>query len=110
MRTGTYDVLVRVGELLHQHTPGWPVATACGQRSKFPASYAKSRHSCVGVFPPPSRLSAILRKSAAAIGGLCRLGRIRPLSDTICALLRAESRPNRKLFLPVSPVRGADTI
>src|SRR5437867_6757344 len=39
-----------------------------GQRSKFPASYTKSWQSCVGVLFHPSRLSAILRKSAAVIG------------------------------------------
>jgi hypothetical protein len=44
-----------------------------GQRSKFPASDTKSRQSCVGVLFHPLRLSAILRKSAAVIGRLCRL-------------------------------------
>ena len=39
-----------------------------GQRSKFPASYTKSRQSCVGVLFHSSRLCAILRKSAAVIG------------------------------------------
>src|SRR5438874_13139863 len=39
-----------------------------GQRSKFPASYTKSRQSCVRVLFHSSRLCAILRKSAAVIG------------------------------------------
>src|SRR6266496_6814936 len=37
-----------------------------GQRSKFPASYTKSRQSCVGVLFHPVQVSAILRKSVVA--------------------------------------------
>jgi hypothetical protein len=39
-----------------------------GQRSKFPASYTKSRQSRVGGLFTPTRLGAMLRKSAAFIG------------------------------------------
>src|SRR5207245_7959793 len=46
----------------------------------------------------PSRLSAILRKSAAVIDGLCRLRSISPSSDAICLLLVFHSHVNVGFF------------
>ena len=66
-----------------------------GQRSKFLASYTKSRQSCVGVLFHPSRLSAILRKSAVVIG---RLPYVRKYLTTIgwhVSTAPAELRPER---------------